>query len=50
VKPLKVGDVVVVYGKRCRVFKVRPMGTVDVEEIGGRGAWRLSGLPLVDMS
>lgn len=42
----RVGDVVVCHGKRCRVFKVRPLGTIDVEEIDGPGAWRISGLPM----
>lgn len=41
----KVGDVVIVRGVRCRVFKIRDFGTFDVEEIDGPHAWRISGGP-----
>jgi hypothetical protein len=41
---MRVGDIVRVYGKLCRVFKIRPAGTIDVEEIDGPNAWRISGL------
>jgi hypothetical protein len=40
----QVGDIVIVHGKRCEVFRVRPAGTIDVSEINGPGAWRLTGL------
>ena len=45
-RALKVGDVVTVYGTLCRVFKVHPFGTVDVEQIEGDRAYRVSGLAL----
>ena len=41
---LQVGSIIMVRGVRCRVFKVRDFGTVDVEEIGGPRTWRVSGL------
>lgn len=41
---MKVGAVVVVYGVRCVVFKVRPFGTVDVLSLDGKQAFRVSGL------
>ncbi len=40
----RIGQRVMVHGKACRIFKVHPAGTIDVEEIHGPGAWRLSGL------
>lgn len=40
----QIGQIVFVYGVRCRIFKVRPCGTIDVEEVDGPRAWRLSGL------
>lgn len=39
-----VGQVVMVYGVRCRIVRVRPFGTIDVVEVGGNRAWRLTGL------
>jgi hypothetical protein len=39
-----VGDVVHVYGVVCRIVAVRPMYTIDVQEIGGDRCWRISGL------
>lgn len=43
-EPVQVGDLVTVYGVRCRVFLVRPAGTVDVEATdGSERCWRLTG-------
>lgn len=39
-----VGMLMTVRGIRCRIFKVRPLGTVDVLSLCGRYAWRVSGL------
>lgn len=39
----KIGQIVIVRGIRCRVFKVHPMATMDVEEIDGPRAFRLTG-------
>ena len=44
VAAIALGSIVTVRGKSCRVFKVHDFGTVDVEEINGPGAWRVSGL------
>jgi hypothetical protein len=41
-----IGMIVAVYGVKCRIFRIHPLGTIDVEEINGPRAWRLSGLPL----
>lgn len=39
------GDLVEAYGQKCRVYKVLPMGTIDVEAIDGSGRrFRISGL------
>ena len=40
---MKVGSLLMVYGVRCRVFKVRPFGTFDVVSLDGKRAWRVSG-------
>lgn len=43
---MNVGDKMIVRGIKCIVFKVRPMGTVDVVSLDGKHAWRVSGLAL----
>ena len=40
-----IGQILTVRGVVCRVFKIHPLGTIDVEEIDGPRAFRLSGLP-----
>ena len=40
----EIGMIVIVRGVRCRIVRILPLGTIDVEEIGGNGAWRISGL------
>lgn len=41
----KVGDHMTVHGVLCRVFRVRPAGTLDVEALDGSGrCWRVTGL------
>ncbi len=43
-RPLSVGDTLTVRGVLCRVFRVRPFGTYDVEALDGSGlCWRVSG-------
>lgn len=43
-EPAKVGDLVDVRGIQCRVFLVRPCGTVDVEATdGSERCFRLTG-------
>lgn len=42
-KPV-VGQRITVRGVACRIVAVLPMFTIDVEEIGGSRAWRLTGL------
>lgn len=42
----EVGMLITVHGKRCRIFKVHPAGTIDVVALDGSGAWRVSGLSL----
>ena len=39
-----IGSIVMVHGKRCRVFRVYSFGTMDVEALDGSGAWRVTGL------
>lgn len=45
-RPIVVGSEITVRGHVCRVFKVHPFGTVDVESLCGRFAWRVTGLAL----
>jgi hypothetical protein len=40
----KVGQVITVHGVPCRIFKVRPFGTVDVVALDDSRAFRVSGL------
>jgi hypothetical protein len=40
----KIGQLVTVRGVKCRIFKIREFGTIDVESICGNYAFRLSGL------
>jgi hypothetical protein len=47
-KAPKIGQLVTVYGVRCSIFKIRPMGTIDVVALDGSRAWRLSGLAWTD--
>ena len=39
-----IGMIVVVRGLTCRVFHIHPFGTIDVEEVDGPRAFRISGL------
>lgn len=43
----QVGNIVIVRGVRCRIFKLHPFGTMDVEQIDGPNAWRISGAPFI---
>lgn len=43
---MKIGMIVTVRGIKCRIFKVREFGTIDVVSLCGNYAWRLSGLTL----
>lgn len=43
---IRIGQEVIVRGIRCCVVAIHRAGTVDVEEIGGARAWRVSGLAL----
>lgn len=43
---VKIGDIVTVYGAPCRVVRILPFGTIDVERVDGSRAWRISGLAL----
>jgi hypothetical protein len=45
-RPIVVGSEITVRGHLCRVFKVHPFGTIDVESLCGRFAWRVTGLAL----
>ncbi len=40
----KIGQIIIVYGTQCRIFKIHPAGTIDVEQINGPRAYRLTGL------
>jgi hypothetical protein len=40
-----IGQSVTVRGVECRITDIHPAGTIDVEEIDGPHAWRVSGLP-----
>ena len=44
VRAPRVGDLLTLYGHPCRVFKVHPFGTIDVESLDSDHAWRISGL------
>lgn len=44
-KPI-IGQHVFVRGKKCKIFKIHPLGTIDVVSLDGEKAFRLSGLPL----
>ncbi len=39
-----VGQLYTVYGVVCRIVRVRPFGTIDVESLDGTKAWRVTGL------
>ena len=41
------GDIMVVRGVRCRVTRVLPLGTVDVEAVDRSRAYRVTGLWMV---
>jgi hypothetical protein len=43
----QVGGLVNVRGQQCRIFKVRPFGTLDVVTLDGERAYRVSGLALL---
>jgi len=44
----KIGQLVTLpSGKKARIFKVHPFGTVDVLTVDGERAFRLTGLPFV---
>lgn len=43
----QVGQPCKVYGVWCRIVKVHPLGTIDVEALDGSRAWRVSGLGFV---
>lgn len=40
----KIGQLVTVRGIACRITVIRPMGTIDVESLCGKYAFRVSGL------
>ncbi len=40
----QVGQIIKVHGQDCRIFKIRPFGTVDVVTLDGKRAYRVSGL------
>ena len=39
-----IGMIVKVLGQDCRITKIRPFGTIDVESLDGLRAYRVSGL------
>ncbi len=44
-----VGQTTRVFGVLCRVVRVYPMGTIDVEALDDSGrAWRVSGLAFIN--
>lgn len=40
----KLGDIVTVRGIKCRVFRIHPFGTMDVEALDGSVCFRVTGL------
>lgn len=42
--PPKIGQRVIVRGITCEVFRVHPLGTLDVVSLCGQYAFRISGL------
>lgn len=40
----QIGQIYDVRGLKCRIFKIHPFGTMDVEEINGERAFRVTGL------
>lgn len=46
-KTPKIGMIVKVRGMDCKIFKIHPLGTIDVVSLDGEKAFRLSGLPFV---
>ena len=40
----QVGMIVEVYGHKCRIYKMHPFGTMDVENVANGKCYRLSGL------
>lgn len=43
--PPKVGQLMTVRNVRCRIVKIRPLGTLDLVSLCGNYAYRVSGLP-----
>lgn len=43
---IKIGTIITVYGQPCRVYRMHPLGTVDVETLDGKRCYRVTGLPL----
>lgn len=39
-----IGDIVIVRGLKCEIVRILPMGTIEVSEIDGPHAFRVSGL------
>ena len=43
-KKLRVGDIIMVYGQECRIYRVHDFGTYDVETLDGARCYRVTGL------
>lgn len=40
----KVGMIVYHNNVKCRIFRIHAAGTIDIEEVNGNRAWRMTGL------
>lgn len=40
----QIGMIYIHAGKRCKITKVRPHGTIDIQALDGSGSWRITGL------
>jgi hypothetical protein len=43
-KKLSIGDIITVYGQKCRIYRVYDFGTYDVETLDGTRCYRVTGL------
>jgi len=41
------GQLITIYGHKCRIVTVHPFGTLDVETLDGSRAWRVTGLAFI---
>ena len=41
---MRIGDIIIVYGQKCRIYAIHDFGTIDVETLDGSRCYRVTGL------